>query len=192
MSWRNTSRCEMLLHASVGATSMYLHGCALKRSTCHMRENVRKEKVIVGERRGVGNGVLLPSCWYRSSYRSGFLGLSYTMYLNFDQSIWASGTRCAIFIASWKFSRPNLEIEKKKKPKRDEYVVDVIEITVYHNSPSKKRSDGIASMISCGKVNLLPLLEKNAFLSGFQNPRTPSYFSNIHLIRRESQRVKAN
>jgi hypothetical protein len=64
-------------------------------------------------------------------------------------------------------------------------------MTLYHNSPSKKRSEGIASMISCGNVNLLPLLEKNAFLSGFQNPRTPSYFSNIHLMIRESQRVKA-
>lgn len=52
----------------------------------------------------------------------------------------------------------------------------------YQISPSKNML-GIAFTISAGKIKGLPNREKNVFLSGFQNPRTPSYFSNTHLHR---------
>ena len=52
----------------------------------------------------------------------------------------------------------------------------------YHNSPSKNISSGMESMTCLGTGNRLPFREYKAFFSGFQNPRTPSYFSNIHLL----------
>ena len=45
---------------------------------------------------------------------------------------------------------------------------------------------GIASIICCGTTNTFPLREKNVLLSGFQNPRIPSYFSNNHLLLKVS------
>ena len=57
---------------------------------------------------------------------------------------------------------------------------------IYHISPSKKMSLGIASMICWGKANTFPLREKNVLFSGFQNPRIPSYFSNNHLLSKVS------
>lgn len=39
-------------------------------------------------------------------------------------------------------------------------------------------------MTFCASDICFPRREKNAFLTGFQNPRTPSYFSNIHLLKR--------
>ena len=51
----------------------------------------------------------------------------------------------------------------------------------YHNSPSKKMSAGMSSITSWGIRNAFPCLEKNVFKKGFQNARTPSYFSNTHL-----------
>ena len=41
-------------------------------------------------------------------------------------------------------------------------------------------------IISSGILKRLPSREKNAFFMGFQNPRTPSYFSKSHLRRKQS------
>src|SRR5690242_13453965 len=43
----------------------------------------------------------------------------------------------------------------------------------------------MASRMCWGRLNFLPCLENMAFLSGFQNPRMPSYFSNSHLCLSE-------
>ena len=54
---------------------------------------------------------------------------------------------------------------------------------MYHNSPSRNIAEGIAATTLSGIINLFPKREKNAFFKGFQNPLTPSYFSNIHLFK---------
>ena len=45
-------------------------------------------------------------------------------------------------------------------------------------------------MICWGKVNCLPCREKNALALGFQNPLTPSYFSNSHLKKKQITRQR--
>lgn len=72
------------------------------------------------------------------------------------------------------FPKPDGALKKKKKEEEKES-----EGTNQH-SPSRNIL-GIEFMISWGILKALPNRERNIFLSGFQNARTPSYFSNIHL-----------
>ena len=95
------------------------------------------------------------------------------MYLNCFQFTFGKSVLRGSFMASSKLSRPNL---------KDAWDTRVnIESNFYHNSPSRKVSAGRASKTSCGRTNWLLFRESIAFLWGFQKPRIPSYFSNIHL-----------
>ena len=51
----------------------------------------------------------------------------------------------------------------------------------YQSSPSRNVSVGMVSRISWGRLITFPARENIVFLAGFQKPRIPSYFSNIHL-----------
>jgi len=99
--------------------------------------------------------------------------------MNWKESQWilSWGCRNAIFIDSWKLFLPNLRIywlwvrvcERGGLSKQ------------YQSSPSRKRSEGMSSMMCWGRSNAFPLRENMHFFKGFQNPRIPSYFSKIHL-----------
>ena len=130
-------------------------------------------------RESIGRKGDLPNFACRSEYVPEWLGISNTIYLNFDQSNPSKSNLRTNFAASCSLSLPNLSEKIKKNSING---LQKKEGWMYHNSPSKNTSLGSVSSMKGGMLMTCPWREYIFLVCGFQKPRIPSYFSNIHLF----------